>query len=578
MKSTITISTWLWILVLLPTLPLLGVIGYSAYQFAQESERHLEASLVNQTDELARHAQVRIEQVASALTALAQSHSVQVDDMARFYAFAQRVQKTTPTISAISLVDGNDKLIFLTLKPLGTVLPASQLESVHETFQTGKPSLSKPFQSPINDRKVVALNVPVMREGKVIYCLRGIFRVDTLSSLIKPEKLPQGWISGMFDQDGITVARSLSPQLFVGKSAAPTLLKAIANKTLTAWHGVTKEGIETLSASRPVGDWRWTVAIGVPMNVLTATLHQELIRFGLITLGTVMCLALTVWILSRYIARRLTDVVEDARHAVTGGKVPRGSTGIRELDDLRLSLTHADIYRQAILDQVHQRTAELNAAKQQLTEFAQRLEDNIEQERLRIAREVHDQLGAIFTGVSMLISSLPTTAMTETQRRVLNDALNQGVATARRITAELRPPLLDDLGLQTAVENMAQSALTPANITCEVDLQDTDHLTPRQTIGCYRILQEAVTNVLRHSKSTHCQISGHITADNGYTLTVIDNGTGLKKEPGDKDHFGLTGMRERVRLMDGDLQLEGQTGQGLTVKVALPLVPEGGTA
>lgn len=556
---------------LLPTLPLLAVVGYSAYQYALESERHLEASLVNQTDELARNAQVRIEQVASALTALAQSNSAQVDDIASFYGFAQRVQKATATISAISLVDANDKLVFLTLKPLGTVLPASQLDSVHETFQTGKPSLSKPFQSPINERKVVALNVPVIRNGKVVYCLRGIFRVDTLSSLIKPESLPAGWISGMFDQDGITVARSLSPQLFVGKPAAPTLLQAIANKTRTAWHGVSKEGIETLAASRPVGDWRWTVAIGVPTHVLAATLHQELIRFGLITLGTVICLALIVWGLSRYISKQLSDVVEEARHTVIGGRVLGASTGIRELDDLRLSLTHADIYRQAILDQVQQRTAELNAAKQQLTEFAQRQQDNIEQERLRIAREVHDQLGAIFTGVSMLIGSLPATAMPQTQRRVLNDALNQGVATARRITSELRPPLLDDLGLQTAVEDMARSALMPAQITCTVALTDTDCLAPRQTIGCYRILQEAVTNVLRHSQGSACQITGQMTPDHCYMLTVTDDGKGLQAPTNDTGHYGLTGMRERVRLMGGDLQLEGQAGKGLTVRVVLPL-------
>lgn len=560
---------------LLPTLPLLAFVGYSAHRYAQASERHLEAQLVNQTEELARIAQVRIEQVASALTALAQSNSAQVDNIPSFYEFAQRVQQASTSLSAISLVDSNDKLVFLTLRPLGTVLPASQLDSVHETFRTGKPSLSKPFKSPINERIVVALNVPVIRNGQVVYCLRGIFRIDTLSDLIRPEGLPTGWLSGMFDQDGITVARSLSPHLFVGKPAAPTLLRAIAEKTRTVWHGVTKEGLETLSASRPIGDWGWTVAMAVPTHVLAAPLRQELIHPGLLTLGTVALLAMTVFFLSRHITKRLSEVVEEARQAITGGLVLTGSTGIRELDDLRHSLTRADIYRQAILDQVHQRTSELNAAKQQLTEFAQRLEDNIEQERLRIAREVHDQLGAIFTGVSMLISSLPPTAMPETQRRVLNEALNQGVATARRITAELRPPLLDDLGLQTAVEDMARSALAPANIACHVTLSDTDQLTPRQTIGCYRVLQEAVTNVLRHSHASSCEITGLATSDACYILTVTDNGGGPQSAPGAHGHFGLIGMRERVRLMGGELQLDGQPDQGFSVRVFLPLAAEG---
>lgn len=572
MKSRTAIATWLWALVLLPTLPLLAFVGYSAYQYTQERERYLEASLINQTEDLARTAQVRIEQVASALTTLSQSNAVQVDDIQGFYAFAQRVQQASPTLSAITLVDRHDKLVFLTLRPLGTVLPASQLDSVHETFQTGKPSLSKPFQSPINDRKVVALNVPVFRNGQVVYCLRGIFRVDTLSSLIRPEGLPTGWISGMFDQDGITVARSLSPLLYVGKPGAPTLLQAIANKTQTVWPGITKEGIKTLAASRSIGDWKWTVALAVPTHVLAAPLRQELMHFAMLTLGTVAALALTVIVLSRHITARLSSVVEDARHAITGGLVPTESTGILELDDLRHSLTRADTYRQAILDQVQQRTSELNAAKQQLTEFAQRLEDNIEQERLRIAREVHDQLGAIFTGVSMLVSSLPATALPEAQRRILNDALNQGVATARRITAELRPPLLDDLGLQTAVADMAKSVLAPANIDSNVALSDTQRLTPRQTIGCYRIMQEAVTNVLRHSHGSACHITGQVTAQGCYSLVITDNGCGLQNKADRAGHFGLTGMRERARLLGGDLHLDDQPEQGASVRVTLPLV------
>lgn len=574
MKSRTAIATWLWALVLLPTLPLLAFVGFSAYQYAQERERYLEASLVNQTDDLARSAQVRVEQVASALSTLALSKAAQVDDIPGFYAFALRVQQASPTLSAISLVDRHDKLIFLTLRPLGTVLPASQLDSVHETLQTGKPSLSKPFQSPVSDRKVVALNIPVVRNGEVIYCLRGIFRVDTLSSLIRPEGLPTGWIAGMFDQDGITVARSLSPQLYVGKPGSPSLLRAIANKTQTVWPGLTKEGIKTLSASRSIGDWKWHVALAVPTHVLAAPLRQELMHFAMLTLGTVAALALTVVVLSRRITARLSSVVEDARGAITGGLVPTESTGILELDDLRHSLTRADLYRQAILDQVQQRTSELNAAKQELTEFAQRLEDNIEQERLRIAREVHDQLGAIFTGVSMLISSLPASALPDAQRKILNDALNQGVATARRITAELRPPLLDDLGLQTAVEDMARSVLAPANIDSNVALSDTDRLTPRQTIGCYRIMQEAVTNVLRHSQGSACHITGQVTADGSYSLVIADNGRGLQNKADRAGHFGLTGMRERARLLGGELHLDGQTGRGFAVRVTLPLVSE----
>ncbi|MEJ1934620.1 cache domain-containing protein, partial [Nostoc sp. NIES-2111] len=246
-QARTSISAWLWALVLLPTLPLMGFFAYSVHQYTDERQRSMEARLVDQTNDLANTAQSRLEQSLGALTAMSLSNAAQEDNIPRLYVAAQRLQEASPAMAAISLVNRDEKLVFLSLSPLGTTLPAAQLDSVRETFSTGKPSLSKPFQSPVSSRQIVALNVPVIRDGQVVYVLRGILRVETLSDLINPQSLPPGWIAGIFDRDGVTVARNLSPEVYVGKVAGPQLLNSIRTNDLSVKRGITREGIDTLT-------------------------------------------------------------------------------------------------------------------------------------------------------------------------------------------------------------------------------------------------------------------------------------------------------------------------------------------
>lgn len=573
LRMRIPVTVWLWALVLMPTVPLLGFFAYSVNQYAAERTRSMESRLVDQADELASTAQGRLEQTLGSLTALSLSNAAVENDVPRLYQAAKRLQEASVAMSAISLVDRNEKLVFVTLRPLGTELPAAELQSVRETFRTGKPSLSKPFLSPVSDRTVVALNVPVIRDGKIDYCLRGILRVDTLSDFMRPPILGPDWIAGIFDRDGVTIARSLSPEVYVGKLASPRLVEAIKNGDGSVWRGFTREGIETLTVVRRVGQWQWAIALSVPVATIVAPVRLELWRFGVLVLAVLALLAVTVAVLNRYITGRLLEVVDDARSAIAGDLPPLASTGIRELDDLRHSLTRADLYRATMARQVEERTAELGRAQLQLTEFAAQLDANIERERVRLAREVHDQIGAIFTGVSMLIGGIPATAMPADLRASINQALDLGLATARRITAELRPPLLDHLGLAAAVEDMAAKMLNPAGISVGVQLLDAERLPARQAIGCYRIIQEACTNALRHSGCSHLLITGEASGTS-YSVTIQDDGRGLKADTDSIGHFGMMGMRERARLMGGELEVVSQAGAGVTVRVSVPLNAE----
>ena len=572
MKKPLSLSLVLWLLVGIPSAFLTCFLAYSGYRYSLEWEQQLRLEIVDQAEELARRVEVEIERVEGTLTTLSQSESIQSGDLKRFYAYSQRVQQQSTNLAAISLVDRNDRVVFLSFAPMPVDVMAAQANSVHEVFASGLSTLSKPFRSPIRDTMVIALNVPVIRNGQVVYCLRGIVRIEALSKLVQTLTLPEGWLAGIYDQDGIIVARNKFADRYVGQPASATLLKAMANKRRGTWPGMTREGRKSLTATNPVGKWKWAVAVAVPEDLLIGPLRQDMLRLLVITLGLIVVLALTVYFLARAITTKLQGIVEDARHMVSSGIGPSTTTGIQELDALRLSLIQVDLYRQVIEEQVRKRTQALTLAQERLIDFAKKQEDMIEQERLRISREVHDQIGALFTGISMLIGGLPRSALTDAQRKLLEESLHQGVTLARRITSELRPPLLDDLGFQAAIESLAASQLEAAGISVVVDLADADRLTSRQQIGCYRIIQEAFTNIVRHAHATACEVTGALSADGtAYALSIHDNGQGAVDGFEKAEHYGLKGMSERARLLGAELGINSPAGRGFEVQLTLPV-------
>jgi signal transduction histidine kinase len=219
------------------------------------------------------------------------------------------------------------------------------------------------------------------------------------------------------------------------------------------------------------------------------------------------------------------------------------------------------------------RTAELSAARARIASFAAEQEQSVEGERRRIAREVHDQLGAVFTGIRLILRSLPAGAVPAESAQALADAADMGASTARRIANELRPPLLDDLGLGPALTNLLERLFQNTETAVSVAVSGTETLSERQALGIYRIVQEAGTNVLRHAGARHFAVSGDL-ADDGYRLALRDDGVGLATHGGRQGALGLTGMRERAELLGGDLAVQDQTGAGTTLILHLPLSDE----
>lgn len=177
-------------------------------------------------------------------------------------------------------------------------------------------------------------------------------------------------------------------------------------------------------------------------------------------------------------------------------------------------------------ERVATRTRQLADARNRIAGFAGELDRSVEAERWRLSREVHDQLGPIFTAIRMALMGLPPGALPPEQEAMLNQSLDSGVATTRRIAAELRPPLLDDLGLEAAVQHFLAGLFQNSGVQTTAVLANQDYLTGQQVMSIFRLIQEASTNVIRHAKAANFAIHGAYTGE-AYEITMADDGKGM---------------------------------------------------
>jgi two-component system, NarL family, sensor histidine kinase UhpB len=195
-----------------------------------------------------------------------------------------------------------------------------------------------------------------------------------------------------------------------------------------------------------------------------------------------------------------------------------------------------------------------------------------EAERLRIAQELHDQVGQELTAVLLLLSRVDARSPQELRPRVLEvqEAVRASLEDVRQIAVELRPEALDDLGLVSALAVLSQRFGERSGLEVRQSIErGLPRLSSNAELVVYRVAQEALTNVARHSGAGEAELS--LAACNGsLTLTVRDRGRGL--DAGQLAGSGIRGMRERAGLIGGTLQISNNAdGPGCEVRLEVPL-------
>jgi PAS domain S-box-containing protein len=225
----------------------------------------------------------------------------------------------------------------------------------------------------------------------------------------------------------------------------------------------------------------------------------------------------------------------------------------------------------------------LRESKEQLRLLAGRLQQVREDERALLARELHDDLGQSLTAIKMSLSWLsthPAATPDAVSARIVSSMglADRTINSVRRLASELRPGILD-LGLRAAIEWQAEEFRYHADIRCELELPLGDiPLKPNQEVTLFRIFQETLTNVARHSGAR--LVTTRLTVGGGnVTLEVQDNGRGITpSEIAKRSSLGLLGMRERVQSLGGSLEILGCQATGTLVRVSVPVLHATGSA
>jgi PAS domain S-box-containing protein len=225
---------------------------------------------------------------------------------------------------------------------------------------------------------------------------------------------------------------------------------------------------------------------------------------------------------------------------------------------------------------------QLSLSRERLRALACRLETVREEERTYISREIHDELGQALTGLKLDIAwmkrRLPNDhAMIEQCGSILS-RIDQSLNAVRRIATELRPSILDQLGLAAALEWQAQEFSLRTRIEVAMDIVVDGCTIPDQMgTAAFRILQESLTNVARHALATRVEVRLMQTAT-AFTLEISDNGVGFPPERLEgTSSLGVLGMRERALACGGDFTITCEPAQGTTVLLRVPLAAEEST-
>ena len=558
-----TIRFWLNCLVIACVFPAVVVTTSIIIRSFNQERAGLERDTVGTARALSQTVDAELNGARSALLVLAASPYLKSGDFEKFYDEAQQMVRVL-NVDNIVLSDLNGQQLANTLLPYGTSLPFhGDREQLRRVIDTGQPVISDLFVGKVANRPLIIIEAPVLSDGKPHYALAVGMFPERLSAILRRQKMPSNWVAAIVDSSDTIVARTVGGEEFVGKKVSNDLKQALAMAGEGAFEGTTLEGVAVLSSfSRSVFSG-WTVAIGIPKEGLFGFLWEALVE----NIVAASLLLLTGILLARAISARIGRSIAALRDPAIGfglsGPFAVPPVNIQEVHELGQSLMAAHKL-------IEQRTTERN-------DLRRRIMKAHEEERLRLAHDIHDQTGQNVTAAILDLKAIEQFVPEQGIERVrhLRRQLDGIGQLLHRTAWELRPLSIDELGLTSALENYLGEWGTKYGIM--VDFQnfdcELDHRSDEIRTTIYRIIQEGLTNVAKHAvNATHVSVVIS-TSDNRLNLTIEDNGKGFDPTMS-SSRLGLAGMRERLLLVGGQLEIESSPNVGTTIFARIPLVSE----
>lgn len=579
-------------LILAVVVPLLAFSGFLVLRSAEHEQALMGEAVRERAQAAAATIDYDLSQLRARLFILAGARSLQIDDLAAFHAYASDFARDDGLY--VSLYDVTGRALVNTGIPYGRPLPAAaDVEAIRQVAATGRPNVSDLAGGPNSDELSITVNVPVMRDGKPVYVLSYDI-APRIPLLLEQLNLPPGWVLALTDDRGYVLARNRDVDHIVGRKGRDEINQHFIESEDGWFPSISREGVPIYNAFTHTRLAGWAVDIGIPDKVLFAPVLHSTLVLALVG-GVAVCVAL---ILASFIARRVSmsiaGLVNYADAVGRGERLPPHPPGIKEIDAVACSLDQAaeQLHRSAEardlvardLRESEQKYRELSealaAANEERTHLLHQIVATQETERTRIARELHDRLGQYIAALLLGLDAIgPACATSPAARQRLTELKKLTTELGRdfsRMAWELRPMALDELGLRNAITQYLEewAELSGLHIDLEITLGDR-RLPPDVETALFRVLQEAITNVVKHAGADNVGVI--LESINGEIRLIIeDNGQGFQSDQGavvalGKSHLGLLGVRERLALVNGRLEVESTPGSGTTVYACVPV-------
>ena len=568
------------ILVLIAVVPALGLMLYNAAEQERLDAANVQKDLSRLATLYAREERQLLEGSRQVLITLAAFLVFHPDDPRACSAFLANLIKDFRRYANFGAVKANGE-VFCSAVPLAEPISAGDRQWFQRVMQTGQFTVSGFQVGRITGKPVLLMAYPWTAPGKsTIGAVFAAIDLEWLNRFAFPwdEQLPPGATLARTDDQGVVLSQQPGSDVWIGRPVpVPDLLAAVLARKRGLLEAFNPEGTRSLYAYEPIlsglSGREVYLILGVPKRAAFAPSHRALTR-NLLWLGVATMVALVAaWLGGNvFLLRQVRTLLATTKRlaagdlsARTGDRYGQGELGEleRAFDEMAAALQHKE--------------GERLRAHEELRNLSLHLQTAREEERTRIAREIHDELGQALTALKMDLFWLrkrfgPEAGTFEAKTDSMEKVIDDTIVTVQRLSGELRPGILDDLGLAAAIEWQAGEFEKRTGIRCRIQVTPEDMTLDRdRSTAVFRVFQEALTNVARHAEATEVAVS--LERDEARVhLTVVDNGRGItEKEISSSKSFGLLGIRERVRFLGGDVAIEGRPKKGTTVRVAILL-------
>lgn len=481
---------------------------------------------------------------------------------------------------------------------------ASRYSHVKESLATGRAVISSMLYQIPSGKPMVAAVIPLKsREGRLVGLVGGDIDLagGGLEDLIKPFRLGKTGYIEVVDSGGIVLASTNPEHILAESDHGDTLAKLIRGRqsTVSQCHSCHQASPEQqkrteVMAFAPLTTIPWGVTVRQLESEALAPAQGMLQRFIFFAIALFLLAVVLATGIARSVVRPIRVLITASQRIASGNLTepipPLGDDEIGQLAEsfdsmrakLRGSLERIQEWNRELERSVQERTRELEEARVAQEELLRKVISAQEEERKRIARELHDETSQALAALTMALDATLASGDEEQKKaklagmKVLALQTLEGV---HRMIFDLRPSLLDDLGLLPALRWYAESRLSPLGVKVHLEIPEADRrLPPQMETVLFRIAQEAITNICKHAHASNAMISVEFQ-DSHLLMEIEDDGQGfdvaeMSRAQDITRGLGLVGMRERTALLGGSATIQSELGSGTRVAIWVPLLEE----